>query len=134
MSPEQLLGSAQFGSTVVIADLEAGIGTLTRLPAQTIDIVVVVVEPTPRSIDVAQRALELAADRGRGNVIVVANRVLDSDDEQRMTAAFPGHDLVLVPLDQAIADADRNGTSPLDAAPTSPAVRALLRIADRIIP
>jgi CO dehydrogenase maturation factor len=116
-----LLGSAQFGSTVVIADLEAGIGTLTRLPTQSIDIVVIVVEPTPRSIDVA-----------RGQVIVVANRVIDSADAERVATAFPGHDLVLVPLDQAIADADRIGRSPLDTQPDSPAVHALLSIADRI--
>ena len=127
-----MLGSAQFGSTVVIADLEAGIGTLTRLPTQSIDIVVIVVEPTPRSIDVAQRACELAAERGRGQIIVVANRVLDSADAERVASAFPGHDLVLVPLDQAIADADRIGRSPLDTQPGSPAVHALLSIADRI--
>ena len=127
-----MLGSAQFGSTVVIADLEAGIGTLTRLPTQSIDIVVIVVEPTPRSIDVAQRAYELAAERGRGQIIVVANRVLDSADAERVASAFPGHDLVLVPLDQAIADADRIGRSPLDTQPGSPAVHALLSIADRI--
>ncbi len=127
-----MLGSAQFGSTVVIADLEAGIGTLTRLPTQSLDIVVIVVEPTPRSIDVAQRASELAAERGRGQIIVVANRVLDSADAERVASAFPGHDLVVVPLDQAIADADRIGRSPLDTQPDSPAVQALLSIADRI--
>jgi CO dehydrogenase maturation factor len=127
-----LLGSAQFGSTVVIADLEAGIGTLTRLDSQTIDVVVVVVEPTPRSIEVATRALELAAGRGKGRVVIVANRVLDSADESRLRLAFPGHDLVLVPLDQAIADADRKGLSPLDTAPDSPGVIALLGVADRL--
>ncbi len=127
-----MLGSAQFGSTVVIADFEAGIGTLTRLPTQSIDIVVIVVEPTPRSIDVAQRAYELAAERGRGQIIVVANRVLDSADAERVASAFPGHDLILVPLDQAIADADRIGRSPLDTQPDSPAVHALMSIADRI--
>ena len=127
-----MLGSAQFGSTVVVADLEAGIGTLTRLPAQTVDVVVIVVEPTPRSIDVGQRALELAVQRCRGEVIVVANRVLDATDAGRVAAAFPGHELVLVPLDQAIADADRVGLSPLDTAPDSPGVRALLSVADRI--
>ena len=127
-----MLGSAQFGSTIVIADLEAGIGTLTRLPDQTVDVVVIVVEPTPRSIDVGQRALELAGVRGRGQVVVVANRVLDTADADRVAAAFPGHELVLVPLDQAIADADRTGQSPLDTAPDSPAVQALLTVADRI--
>ncbi len=127
-----MLGFAQFGNTVVIADLEAGIGTLARLEAGTVDAVVIVVEPTPRSIDVAQRALELAAQRGRGQIVIVANRVIDSADEDRVIAAFPGHTPVFVPLDQAVANADRAGRSPLDTAPGSPAVLALLTVADRL--
>lgn len=127
-----MLGSAQFGRTVVVADLEAGIGTLTRLASQSIDVVVIVVEPTPRSLDVGQRALELASERGRGQIVVVANRVLDSADADRVAAAFPDRELVLVPLDTAITDADRAGVSALDMQPDSPAVLALLSVADRI--
>lgn len=119
---------------MVIADLEAGIGTLTRLGAQTIDAIVVVVEPTPRSIDVAHRALELAAERGKGRVVIVANRVLDAADEDRLRTAFPHADLVLVPFDQAIVDADRAGLSALDTAPDCPAVAALLTVANHLFP
>jgi CO dehydrogenase maturation factor len=127
-----LLGSAHFGNTVVIADLEAGIGTLTRLDPQTVDVVVVVVEPTPRSIEVARRAIDLADERGKGHVVIVGNRIVDLADESRLRDAFPGHDLILVPLDQAVADADRNGLSPLDHAPGSLAVLALLELADHL--
>ena len=127
-----MLGSAQFGNTLVIADLEAGIGTLTRLDAGTVDVVVVVVEPTPRSIDVAQRCVELASERGQGRILIVANRITDPDDEARIRGAFPATDPVVVPYDTSIGDADRAGLSPLDTAPDSPAVLALLGVVERV--
>ena len=129
-----MLGSASFGDTVVIADLEAGIGTLTRLEPSTIDIVVIVVEPTPRSIDVALRAAALADERQQGRTVIVANRVLDYDDEARVRSAFEAHEVVVVPYDSAVADADRAGLAVLDTAPDSPAVRALAALADRLTP
>ncbi len=128
-----MLGSANFGDVLVIADLEAGIGTLTRLDAQSIDVVVVVVEPTPRSIDVAQRAVELATAREQGRLIVVANRVTGAADVDRVAAGLPGCEIVAVPHDPAIMDADRRGVSPLDSAPDSPAVIALIGLASRLV-
>ena len=127
-----MLGSANFGDAIVIADLEAGIGTLTRLDPRTVDAVVIVVEPTPRSIDVAKRAYELAVEREQGRIVIVANRMVDADDDTLICEAFPGHDVVRVPFDSAIGDADRAGLSPLDSAPTSPAVVALLGVVERI--
>ena len=129
-----MLGSANFGSSLVIADLEAGIGTLTRLQAETVDVVVVVVEPTPRSIDVAQRALALASQRSQGRMVVVANRVTCPDDVERITVGLPGVEIVVVPDDAAVMDADRRGVSPLDSAPDSPAVVALVGLASRLVP
>ena len=124
-----MLGSANFGSSLVIADLEAGIGTLTRLHDEAVDVVVVVVEPTPRSIDVAHRAITLAALRSQGRVVVVANRVTCAADIERISVGLPGAEIVVVPDDPAIMDADRRGVSPLDSAPDSPGVRALVSVA-----
>lgn len=129
-----MLGSV-ITDQIVIADLEAGIGTLTRLADQTIDAVVVVVEPTPRSIEVGVRALDLAAERGIGHVVVVANRVHDEEDRQRITDAFGDvDDIVIIPDDPAIVTAERQGQAPLDTAPDSPAVTALVSLAGRLAP
>ena len=115
--------------TMIVADLEAGIGTLTRLADATVDVVVVVVEPTPRSIDVAQRAVELARERNQGRVVLVANRITGPEDLERITSAIPGCEVVAVPNDPAIMDADRRGLSPLDSSPGSPGVLALTHLA-----
>ena len=112
-------------STTVVADLEAGIGTLTRLASASVDATVVVVEPTLRSIDVARRAVAVADEQRQGLVVVVANKVGDDDDRARIDEAFAGRRMVVVPDDPAVDTADRLGVSPVDHEPSAPAVAAL---------
>ena len=119
---------------VVIADLEAGIGTLSRLGDQKVDAVVLVVEPTPKSIEVARRAAALAREQALGRLAVVANRVGDAGDLAAVRAAFPDDQVVGIPDDPAIAEADRQGLAPLDLAPDAPAVRALAELAEQLLP
>ncbi|MDW3178275.1 MAG: hypothetical protein R8J94_12865 [Acidimicrobiia bacterium] len=132
MSAEQLLSSVSSENTIIVADLEAGIGTLTRLPDRAVDVTLVVVEPTPRSIDVAQRAVLVASERAQGSVVIVANKVADDDDEARVREAFPGNEVVIVPADPVVNDADRRGVSPLDVDAQSPAVMALVGLSEQI--
>lgn len=129
-----MLGSVPADDVTVVADLEAGIGTLTRLEEARVDVTVVVVEPTPRSIDVAARALAVAAERRQGRVIAVANKVTGDADRQRIADAMGDCELVAVPLDAAVEEADRDGVSPLDHSPTAPAMVALESLADLIAP
>ena len=86
------------------------------------------VEPTPRSIDVARRAVAVADERGHGRVLIVANKVTDDEDRKRVHAAFDEFTIVEVPVDEAIDTADRLGVSPLDHAPDCPAVLALRQL------
>lgn len=133
MSPEQLLGSAEFGDTTVIADLEAGLGTLSRLEQDAqVDVVLVVVEPTAKSLEVGMRALDVIRDKKLGSPVIVANRLRDEEDHERVRAAFPDADIVAVPDDPQIMAADRAGVAPLDHAPDAPAVLALAGIAERL--
>lgn len=117
-------------STTVVADLEAGIGTLTRLVRASVDAIVVVVEPTLRSIDVARRAVAVADSQRQGRVVVVANKVGDDDDRARIDEAFAGRTVVVVPDDPAVDTADRLGVSPVDHRPEAPAVTALEGLVD----
>ncbi|HLF40355.1 MAG TPA: hypothetical protein VI854_02660 [Acidimicrobiia bacterium] len=130
-----MLGSIESveGRTVV-ADFEAGIGTLTRMKDGGVDVVLVVVEPTPKSLEVGRRAVALVAERGLGRLIVVANRVRDDDDVATVRAAFPEAEVVPVPDDPRIIEADRAGVAPLDLAPDAPAVVALVELAGRLVP
>ncbi len=125
-----MLGSIPADGLTVVADLEAGIGTLTRLPAKAVDAVLVVTEPTPRSVDVARRALAVAAEQQQGRILVVANKVAGDDDRRMIRAALGDHEIVFVPADPGVETADRTGTSPVDVAPAGPAVAAISALAD----
>lgn len=129
-----MLSSVPSENTIIVADLEAGIGTLTRLPDGAVDLTLVVVEPTPRSIGVAQRAVLVASERAQGRVMIVANKVADDEDEARIRDAFPDTEVVIVPADPVVNDADRRGVSPMDVNPGSPALTALIGLSEQIQP
>lgn len=133
ISPEQLLGELALERRVVIADFEAGIGTLMRLEGCPIDVLVVVVEPTAKSLEVGRRAVDAFGESKPARIVLVANRIRDEQDETRVRDAFSELTPVLVPDDEAIIDAERHGLAPLDSAPASAAVQALVRLADGLL-
>ena len=128
-----MLGQLARPGRVVIADFEAGLGTVLRLGDCPVDIVVVVVEPTAKSLEVGVRAAQVVRESRLGRVVVTANRVRDDADESRVRTAFPDDAVVLVPDDPAIVEAERRGVAPLDAAPDAPGVRALVALAQGLL-
>jgi len=131
VSPEQLLGELEGEGRFVIGDLEAGIGTVLRLQEGDADLVLVVAQPTAKSIDVAGRAARVATRKGV-RVIVIANRVRDEEDLAVIRAGVDGAEIVVVPDDPAVAQADREGLAPADVAPDGPGVRAVVQLAGRL--
>ena len=115
----------------MIADLEAGTGTMLRIKPGHADAVVVVATPTAKAIDVAARSARTARNRETRGVLV-ANRVTGDADVAAVSEAVPHELLVAVPDDPAIEQADREGAAPIDFAPDAPAVRALTALAARL--
>jgi CO dehydrogenase maturation factor len=131
VSPESLLRELESEGKIIIGDLEAGIGTVMRLQEGQADVVLIVVQPTAKSIDVGRRAVELASDRG-ARMIVVANRVRDDEDLDLIRAAVGDAEMVVVPDEPAIALADREGRAAIDVDENAPGVRVLIELADRL--
>ena len=132
VSPESLLRELESEGMIIIGDLEAGIGTVMRLQEGQADVVLIVAQPTAKSLNVASRAVDLASDRG-ARMIVVANRVRDDEDLALIRAAV-GDDveMVVVPDEPAIALADREGRAAIDVDEDAPGVRVLIELADRL--
>lgn len=128
-----MLGQLDLADGAVVADFEAGLGTVIRMGDQPVDVVVLVTEPTTKSLEVARRAADLVRERKLGRLVVTANRVRDEEDLARVRAAFPGLDVVIVPDEPEIVAAERRGEAPLDAAPDSPGVRALIALTDSLL-
>ena len=131
VSPESLLREIEAADAVVIGDLEAGIGTVLRLRDGDADVVVVVVQPTAKSIEVARRAIPVAKAKAE-LVVVVANRVRDDEDVRLIRDALGEPELLIVPDDEAVAEADREGRAPIDVDAGSPAVLAVAALAERL--
>ncbi len=92
-----------------------------------------VAEPTAKSLEVAARAVDLARRRGLARVVLAANRVRDDDDLARVRATFPDLDVVVVPEEPDITEAERRGEAPFDVAPRSAGVRALVGLTDHLV-
>jgi CO dehydrogenase nickel-insertion accessory protein CooC1 len=88
-----LLGELEASDRFVIADLEAGTGTVLRLQRGDVDVAVVVTQPTAKAISIAALAAETAHRRG-ARVIVVANRVATEEDFSRIGGGLADHEIV----------------------------------------
>lgn len=123
-----MLGQLESGERVVVADFEAGLGTLTRMEAGDVDLLLVVAEPSAKAIEVARRAVELIAAKNLGRPLLIANR-FRSEDLRLLGEGFGSLRPFLVPEDDALRAADASGAAPFDASPFGPAVRALTDLA-----
>ena len=131
MSPEQLLGELEGEDQLVIGDLEAGIGTVLRLRPGMADAVVIVAQPTVKSIDIAARAARIASSRDF-EVLVVANRVRHERDLAAIRAGLGDREFFVVPDDPSILRADQDGRAPIDLDPEAPGVVAIGSLAARL--
>lgn len=92
----------------------------------------VVVEPMAKSLLSARRLARLSLIEDAPRVVAIANKVRDDDDLERI-AERTGLDVIgAVPLDDAMAEADRRGRPVVDDAPESPAVKAIDSIVERL--
>lgn len=106
------------GASVVL-DMEAGIEHLGRGTARGVDLMVVVVEPTSRSVQTARLVRGLAEDFGVPATVAVGNKLRSSEDEEYVREALGDIPLVAgIPESEAVRDADREGVSPFDADPS----------------
>lgn len=102
----------------VILDLYAGVEHLGRATADSVDAMLVVVEPTRRSLATAGQIARLAGDLGLARVYLVANKVRGEEDRQ-----FVVHHAGQLPLlatfgaDSAVLEADRTGQAAFDLSP-----------------
>jgi len=88
--------------------------------------VFVVVEPSVKSMRAGRRLSRLALIEDPPAVITaVANKVREEADVAKVEDATGLPVVASVPWDEAFAEAERAGLAPIDAAPTSPAVRAV---------
>lgn len=115
----------------LIGDLAAGTRQSSGGWAGFAELVIVVVEPARASILAARRLRSLVTQAKVGVVVnkAASGQAVSSD---RIAAEVQLPVWGEVPYDEAVADADREGIAPIDAAPSSPAVEAVAGLLMRV--
>ena len=129
------LATGTNGETVTVTDMEASIEHMSRATVRHVDAMLMVTEPYFRSLETVGRMAPLARELGIEHVWAVANKVRSSRDEEIIRSYCAEHGVELgavVPWDEAIQEADREGRALMDYDPEAPAVVAVEGIADLI--
>ncbi|CAN5311765.1 carbon monoxide dehydrogenase accessory protein CooC [soil metagenome] len=110
-----MLADALADVDVVLVDMEAGLEHLSRSSGTLAyaDVLLVVCEPTRKSVLTATRTAALAAELGIPATLAVGNKAQSAEDEAFFAAAFNRDGLRLaavLPHDDQVARADRAGT------------------------
>jgi CO dehydrogenase maturation factor len=102
---------------VLILDMYAGVEHLGRATVDFVDALIIVVEPTRRSLNTAGQIKKLAADIGLNKLWLVGNKVTANDSTflQNQTPGLPI--LGFLPAEPAVLEADRQGIAVYDHVP-----------------
>lgn len=100
---------------VLILDMYAGVEHLGRATVDFVDAMLVVVEPTRRSLGTAAQIKQLANDIGLTRLWLVGNKVRGAAEEAFLRAESPGLPVLgFLPADDAVLEADRLGLPVFD--------------------
>ncbi len=93
---------------VLILDMYAGVEHLGRATVDFVDAMLVVVEPTRRSLGTAAQIKSLANDIGLQRLYLVGNKVRDAEEAAFLEAGTPSLPVLgFLPADLAVQEADR---------------------------
>jgi len=103
---------------VLMLDMYAGVEHLGRATVDFVDAMIVVVEPTRRSLGTAAQIKKLANDIGLNRLYLVGNKVRDNEEKTFLESETPGLPVLgFLPADLKVQEADRLGIPVYDHVP-----------------
>ncbi|MCP4142677.1 MAG: AAA family ATPase [Chloroflexi bacterium] len=103
---------------VLIMDMYAGVEHLGRATADFVEAMIIVVEPTRRSLGTARQIKKLATDIGVERLWLVGNKVRNEDESDFLEKETPGIPVLgFLPADLRVQEADRLGIPVYDHVP-----------------
>jgi CO dehydrogenase maturation factor len=103
---------------VLLLDMYAGVEHLGRATVDFVDAMVIVVEPTRRSLGTAAQIKKLANDIGLTRLWLVGNKVRDHEEEVFVRTETPGIPVLgTLTADMGVQEADRLGIAVYDHVP-----------------
>lgn len=116
---------------VLLLDMYAGVEHLGRATVDFVDAMLVVAEPTRRSLGTAAQIKKLANDIGLTRLYLVGNKVRNEDESRFLEAETPGLPVLgFLPANLKVQEADRLNTPVYDYVPALK--EAARQIADKL--
>ncbi len=104
---------------LLVLDMYAGVEHLGRATVDFVDAMVIVAEPTQRSLGTAAQIRSLALDIGLDRLCMVGNKVRDERDANYLETNSPELPLIgTLPFEVGVFDADREGQAVYDRVPS----------------
>lgn len=104
---------------ILLLDMYAGVEHLGRATVDFVDAMIVVVEPTRRSLGTAAQIKKLANDIKLTRLYLVGNKVRNEDESKFLEAETPGMPVLgFLPADLKVQEADRLGIPVYDHVPS----------------
>ncbi|KZX16965.1 ATP-binding protein [Methanobrevibacter filiformis] len=119
---------------IVILDMEAGIEHFGRKTAESVDTMIIIVEPGLKSIETAGRIKKLGKDIGIVNIIAILNKCFSKEDKEFIEEELKKMNINLIgiiPFDNNVMKSDIEG-KPLINYIDSPALKSIEKIAKTI--
>ena len=99
----------------LILDMEAGVEHLGRGTAKGVDVLLVVVEPSSRSVETAKRVRTLAEEIGIKKILFVGNKIVSPSEKKFIVDSFPpGSVLGTIPYSEELRRSERKGLAVLE--------------------
>ena len=120
---------------VIIVDFEAGIEHLGRGTAKGIDVMLVVTEPSQKSLDLCKKIIELSKKLGVINIYLIANKITDESQKEIINKRIQNWEVPLyhtVPFDPEIGKADLEGKSPIDFNSSSKGIMSIKSLYEKL--
>lgn len=139
--PENSLLKALFKHLVVereeavIMDMEAGVEHLGRRTAENVDVMIIVVEPSLKSVEIAAQIRKLASDIGIRRVAVVANKLASKKEENAVRRMLDERGLELLGTlryERAVVEGELKGDSILAMAEKEDLMQSVIEIKRKI--
>lgn len=121
---------------VTVLDAVPVLEHLPREAIDAVDVLVVVVEPYYKSLEVGRRTADLAVELGFSDVRIVANKVRNGDQRAAIREFYATSDVdipAIVPFVQDIPRARREERAPIDVVPESAAVQEIYTVTEKLV-
>jgi CO dehydrogenase maturation factor len=103
---------------ILLLDMYAGVEHLGRATVDFVDAMLIVVEPTRRSLGTAAQIQKLANDLGLKRLYLIGNKVRNEEEAKFLAAETPGLPVLgCLPADLKVQEADRLGIPVYDHVP-----------------